>query len=122
MGKKRRFDLGPATSGLPRSRDINRPARLVRFVPDSDVGRTFDLPITKVRQGGATAGCFEQQYVRTERHELRSRSARTAPVPTAPAPLGCRPRDAGHHRTGIDTDAKRELPIAALAFGSRRPP
>ena len=29
--------------------------------------------------------------------------------------------DAGHHRTGIDTDAKRELPIAGFAFGYRRP-
>jgi len=29
----RRFDAPPATSGLPQSTDIARPARLVRFVP-----------------------------------------------------------------------------------------
>lgn len=30
VGRKRRFDPLPATSGLSRSADINRPARLVR--------------------------------------------------------------------------------------------
>ena len=30
------FDRLPATSGLPRSTDINRPARMVRFVPETD--------------------------------------------------------------------------------------
>jgi hypothetical protein len=33
MGQARRFDAPPATSGLPRSTDIARLARLVRFVP-----------------------------------------------------------------------------------------
>src|ERR1700724_3377907 len=33
LGQKLRFDLGPATSALPRSTDIVRPVRLVRFVP-----------------------------------------------------------------------------------------
>jgi hypothetical protein len=32
-GQKRRFDCGPAASGLPQSTDIIRPARLVRLVP-----------------------------------------------------------------------------------------
>jgi hypothetical protein len=33
LGQSRHFDRVPVTSGLPRSTDINRPARLVRFVP-----------------------------------------------------------------------------------------
>ena len=40
------FGLGPATSGLPRSTDIVRPARLVRFVPTAEV------------QVGLLATCF----------------------------------------------------------------
>jgi hypothetical protein len=38
MGQKRRFDPLPATSGLPRTTDIIRSARLVRFVPQPDIG------------------------------------------------------------------------------------
>jgi hypothetical protein len=37
MGQKRRFDPLPATSGLARSTDINRPAQLVRSVPTPEV-------------------------------------------------------------------------------------
>jgi hypothetical protein len=37
MSQSRRFELGPATSGLPQSTDIARPARLVRFVPIPEV-------------------------------------------------------------------------------------
>ena len=33
FGQTRRFDRPPETSGLARSTDINRAARLVRFVP-----------------------------------------------------------------------------------------
>jgi hypothetical protein len=40
--QKRRFDLLPATSSLPRTTDINRPARLVRFVPTTDIAVSFD--------------------------------------------------------------------------------
>jgi hypothetical protein len=36
LGQKRRFDPLPIISGLPRLTDINRPARLVRFVPTRD--------------------------------------------------------------------------------------
>jgi hypothetical protein len=36
-GQSRRFDSQPATSGLPRSTDIARPAGLVRFVPVTDI-------------------------------------------------------------------------------------
>lgn len=36
-GQSRQFDAPPATSGLPQSTDIARPARLVRFVPKGDV-------------------------------------------------------------------------------------
>ena len=32
-GQSRRFEPLPVTSGLPRTTDIGRPARLVRFVP-----------------------------------------------------------------------------------------
>jgi hypothetical protein len=39
-GQSRRFDHRPATSGLPRSTDIARPAGLVRFVPGSDMQDT----------------------------------------------------------------------------------
>src|ERR1700738_4120981 len=35
-GQKRRFDPLPAVSGLPRTTDIIRPTRLVRFVPIGD--------------------------------------------------------------------------------------
>lgn len=37
MGQSRRFDPLPATSGLPRSTDVVRPVRLVRFVPTAEV-------------------------------------------------------------------------------------
>jgi hypothetical protein len=33
MGQSRHFDRLPETSGLPQSTDINRAARLIRFVP-----------------------------------------------------------------------------------------
>jgi hypothetical protein len=36
MGRKPRFDLLPATSGLPRTTVIIRVDRLVRLAPDSD--------------------------------------------------------------------------------------
>ena len=36
-GHSRHFDGLPMTSDLPRSTDIVRPARLVRFVPDAEV-------------------------------------------------------------------------------------
>jgi hypothetical protein len=35
MGQKRRFDPLPAISGLPRSTDVIRSARLVRLVPEA---------------------------------------------------------------------------------------
>jgi hypothetical protein len=38
VDQKRRFDAPPATSGLPQSTDIIRPARLGRFVPEGDIG------------------------------------------------------------------------------------
>jgi hypothetical protein len=38
LGQTRRFDSPLATSALPRSTDINRPARLVRLVPQPDLG------------------------------------------------------------------------------------
>src|SRR6266702_4513827 len=37
-GQSRRFDAPPASSGLPQSTDIARPARLVRFVPTKPEG------------------------------------------------------------------------------------
>ena len=37
MGQSRHFDRLPDTSGLPRSTDINGPARVVRFVPETEV-------------------------------------------------------------------------------------
>jgi hypothetical protein len=37
LGQKRRFGRQPTTSGLPRSTDIVRPARLVRFVPKPEI-------------------------------------------------------------------------------------
>jgi hypothetical protein len=39
-GHSRHFDSGPATSALPRITDIARPGRLVRFVPERDIGLT----------------------------------------------------------------------------------
>jgi hypothetical protein len=37
LGQSRRFDAPPTTSGQPQSTDIGRPARLVRFVPITDI-------------------------------------------------------------------------------------
>jgi hypothetical protein len=39
-GQKRRTDRGSTTSGLPRSTDINRPAR---FVPMGDIARLLEM-------------------------------------------------------------------------------
>src|ERR1700736_5107331 len=44
MGQSRRFDPRPATSDQPQSTDINRPARLVRFVP------TAVIPVSRCRR------------------------------------------------------------------------
>jgi hypothetical protein len=41
MGQKRRFDTLAVTSALPRTTDIIRPARLVRFVPIGDLTDNF---------------------------------------------------------------------------------
>ena len=38
VGQSRRFNRGSATSGLPLTTDITRPADLVRFVPEADNG------------------------------------------------------------------------------------
>jgi len=43
MGQKRRFERRPITSGLPRLTDINRPARLVQFVPIPEVGGLYSI-------------------------------------------------------------------------------
>src|ERR1700674_1024032 len=45
VGQKLRFDSLPATSGLPRITDINRPARLVRLVPGAEVDFPFVVSI-----------------------------------------------------------------------------
>jgi hypothetical protein len=37
LGQTRHFDRAPLTSGLPRSTDVVRPIRLVRFMPKPDV-------------------------------------------------------------------------------------
>src|SRR6266478_9520192 len=42
QGQSRRFNPLPVTSGLPRTTDINRPAPLVRFVPEADQGCPFN--------------------------------------------------------------------------------
>jgi hypothetical protein len=39
LGQTRRLDRSPATSGLAQITDIIRPARLVRLVPNCDIGR-----------------------------------------------------------------------------------
>ena len=44
IGHSRRSDRRPATSGLPRTTDIVRPARLVRFVPISEVAGLIRSP------------------------------------------------------------------------------
>ncbi len=44
-GQKRRFDIQPATSGLPRSTDIARPVRLVRLVPKTEIYRRGCRPL-----------------------------------------------------------------------------
>ena len=42
-GQTRRFDPLPATSGQPRTTDIIRPSRLVRFVPKAEVATWLHL-------------------------------------------------------------------------------
>ena len=49
-GQKLRFDALPATSGLPRSTDIIRPARLVRFVPIPDLAAVITCRVRALRQ------------------------------------------------------------------------
>ena len=46
VGQTRRFDGGPATSGLPPSTDIARPARHVSKVPNPDIAAKQKPPIT----------------------------------------------------------------------------
>jgi len=43
--QSRRFDAPPATSGLPQSTNIARPARLVRFVPNRGLMRRNKLKL-----------------------------------------------------------------------------
>jgi hypothetical protein len=43
MGQSRRFGHRPGTSGLHRTTDIVRPARLVRFVPTGDIVLLSDV-------------------------------------------------------------------------------
>src|ERR1700732_2716330 len=57
-GQKRRFELRPATSGLPRGTDIVRPPRQVRLVPTTDiigaldtVNSLYEEPFFSCRQG-----------------------------------------------------------------------
>jgi hypothetical protein len=45
MDQARRFGDQPATSALPRSTDIIGPARLVRFVPTTEVAALFNHPV-----------------------------------------------------------------------------
>jgi hypothetical protein len=40
MGHSRRFDAAPATSGLPQSTDIIRPAQLVRLGTNKRIARS----------------------------------------------------------------------------------
>ena len=72
LGQSRRFDCLPDTSGLPRSTDIKRAARLVRFVPTPDIlgaivvasGRDASrvvaayLPPTEPRGRSVTLTCY----------------------------------------------------------------
>jgi len=43
MGHSRRFDLGPATSGLLLRTDIVRPPLQVRSVPKGDIARLLKM-------------------------------------------------------------------------------
>ncbi len=45
IGQSRHSDPASLTSGLPRSTDIIRPARLVRFVPKSDIDSITIRPL-----------------------------------------------------------------------------
>ena len=74
--QKRRFDPLPATSGLPRSTDINRPVQLVRLVPMIGIGGSLSAPplphhragpYTAVREVALTR--FDQGW-ETERFEV----------------------------------------------------
>src|ERR1700722_11171628 len=42
LGQSRHFDHAPLTSDLPRSTDIARPPRLVRFVPIKKIANSLD--------------------------------------------------------------------------------
>jgi hypothetical protein len=62
LGQKRRFDALPVTSGLPRTTDIIRPARLIRFVPRTEVTIALkvdgfmDFDLQSLEQGLALFG------------------------------------------------------------------
>jgi hypothetical protein len=49
LGQKRRFHRQSMTSGLPRTTDIIRPVRLVRFVPDPDSCNAANSRLRRVR-------------------------------------------------------------------------
>jgi hypothetical protein len=54
-GHSRRFCGRPSASGLPRSTDITRPARLVRFVPIADLTTQQTQLLLHAQR---TMGCF----------------------------------------------------------------
>jgi hypothetical protein len=70
LGQSRRFDLRPTTSGLPRSTDIIRSLRLVRFVPIPEVGelpgafQNRDHRDSLVLQGGLAMKLARRQFLR----------------------------------------------------------
>src|SRR5882724_1470599 len=62
-GQSRRFDARPATSRFLPSTDINRPARLVRFVPHADSCTALDAADTSQLCHGLSAEeYFEPDY------------------------------------------------------------
>src|SRR5258708_33345830 len=55
LGQKRRFEPLSTTSGLPQLTDIARSARLVRFMPCSDIAGSAALALSTIRH---VESCF----------------------------------------------------------------
>jgi hypothetical protein len=111
----RRFDAQPATSGLPQSTDIRRPARLVRFVPLAEVIRSSSPPANTGCDGHSGSPARRNPSSYRERSSARQGPSTSLRVETCSAGLSCRSR-------AIALCACSWRPaIALLAAATRKP-
>jgi hypothetical protein len=134
LGQRRRFDPLPATSGLPRSTDINRPAQLDRLVPcvyGSGLARIFFTFAALV--GAAMCSAFKlaasaERYDRVPGVRATNGATRRKPrcnqawwqlleerQDRAPLQLA-----ADHHRAGRRIEPSYEMPHQGLGPSTLR--